>query len=417
MESAKAADMTAKGSFSRRDFCKAAGAYLLVGGSGFGSHRNRDEKPAEAFDVAAIDRARILSAAQHYLEQSPLTVTASTNGRSPGGKHDYFSDGDYFWPDPENPYGPYIALDGMSNPNNFVEHRHFLMRLSLQVPALTAAWQITGQQRYAEHAARHLRAWFIDESTRMNPNLQYAQAQRGKATGTNWGVIDTIHLVEVARAIEVLKSSNILSKNELDGIKKWFADYLEWLTTHPHGVEERETKNNHATCWVMQVAAFSHLTENQDLAGYARQRLKAVLIPGQMASDGSFPLEMKRTKPYCYSLFNLDAMATICQILSSPQDNLWNFELRDGRGMRKAVAFMIPYIRNKKSWPLPPDIAYDKEWPMRQCALLFGGLAYERPDYLDLWKTLPADSTVNEVIRNFFIRQPVLWVQTRSHNA
>jgi hypothetical protein len=129
-----------------------------------------------------------------------------------------------------------------------------------------------------------------------------------------------------------------------------------------------------------------------------------------MKSDGSFPLEMSRTKPYGYSLFNLDAMATICQILSTPQDNLWVFRLADGRGISKAVAFMEPYIRNKKSWPLPPDVLFANDWPMRQCSLLFAGLALNRPDYLQLWKTLPADSNVEEVIRNFFIRQPVLWV-------
>ena len=48
---------------------------------------------------------------------------------------------------------------------------------------------------------------------------------------------------------------------------------------------------------------------------------------------------------------------------------------------------------------------------MRQCSLLFVGLAFDNPDYLELWKTLKADSTVEEVIRNFFIRQPVLWVE------
>ncbi len=107
---------------------------------------------------------------------SPITVTASTSSRSAGGKHDYFSEADYFWPDPKNPDGPYIQRDGMSNPNNFVDHRRFLIRLSLQVPELTAAWRITGEQRYAAHAVRHLRAWFIDPATRMNPNLQYSQA-------------------------------------------------------------------------------------------------------------------------------------------------------------------------------------------------------------------------------------------------
>ena len=248
----------------------------------------------------------------------------------------------------------------------------------------------------------------------MNPNLQYAQAIQGRVTGRGTGIIDTIHLVEVVRAIQVLKSSTALTKTELGGIQKWFADYLQWMTTHPYGIAEREAKNNHGTCWVMQVAAFAQFTGSQELTAYARDRLKSVLIPGQLASDGSFPLELKRTKPYGYSLFNLDAMATICQILSTSQDSLWNFGLPDGRGMRKAVAFMAAYIRNKKSWPLPPDVMYDKEWPMRHCALLFAGLAFDRSDYINLWKSLPADSTVEEIIRNFFIRQPALWVGTKS---
>jgi hypothetical protein len=129
-----------------------------------------------------------------------------------------------------------------------------------------------------------------------------------------------------------------------------------------------------------------------------------------MAADGSFPQEMRRTKPYGYSLFNLDAMATICQILSTPQENLWAFELADGRGMRKAMEFMTPYIRDKKSWPLKPDVMYDREWPMRHCNLLFAGRALDKRDYIELWKTLKADSAVEEVVRNFFIRQPVVWL-------
>jgi hypothetical protein len=120
---------------------------------------------------------------------------------------------------------------------------------------------------------------------------------------------------------------------------------------------------------------------------------------------------MSRTKPYGYSLFNLDAMSTICQILSTPAENLWTFELPDGRGIRKAVAFMAPYIRDKSKWPKAPDVMYDQEWPMRQCSLLFAGLAFGNSDYIELWKTLKADSTVEEVIRNFFIRQPVFWVE------
>jgi hypothetical protein len=362
-------------------------------------------------NVAAFDRARVIKAANKYLSEKPSTITAASSPRSAGGRHDFFSEADYWWPDPKDPNAPYLQRDGMSNPNNFVEHRRALMRLSVQVPALVAAWKITRDKRYARHAATHLRAWFIDESTRMNPNLQYAQAIHGRVTGRGIGIIDTIHLVEVARAIEIMKDSGALSMTELGAVTQWFRDYLSWMTTSKNGIEEREAKNNHGTCWVMQVAAFAQLTGDQKLLDYCRDRFKKVLVPNQIAADGRFPEELRRTKPYGYSLFNLEAMATIAQLLSTPQDNLWTFETVDRRGLRYAFGYMWPFIKDKKSWPLARDVMYDEEWPMRQSALLFGGLAYGKPDYLELWKTLPADSTVEEVIRNFFIRQPVLWVR------
>ena len=362
-----------------------------------------------ALTVAAFDRARILKAANEYLSDPPITITASHSPRSAGGMHDFFSEGDYWWPDPQNPGGPFVQRDGMSNPDNFVEHRRALMRLSVQVPALAAAWRITRNDRYAKQAARHLHAWFVDPSTRMNPNLQYAQAIHGRFTGRGIGIIDTIHLVEVARAIEILEESSALSMTDSGGIKQWFTDYLQWMISSKNGIEEREAKNNHGTCWVMQVAAFAQLVGDEKLLAYCRDRFKTVIVPNQIAADGSFPQELRRTKPYGYSLFNLEAMATICQILSTRADNLWIFE-SDGRGMRRAIEYMVPFIRDKKTWPLKPDVMYDSEWPMRQSSLLFAGLAFARADYIELWKKLPADSRVEEVIRNFFVRQPVLWV-------
>lgn len=382
--------------------------YLLISVAGSALAR------PSAIDVAAFDRDRILKAANQYLEELPATITSSTSSRSAGGMHGYFSEGDYWWPDPKNPGGPYIQRDGMSNPGNFNDHRRYLMRLSVQVPALAAAWKLTKDPRYAKHAAEHLRAWFIDESTRMSPHLKYAKAIHGRVSGRGLGIIDTLHLVEVARAIEVLEGSRVLASSELKAIKQWFADYLRWITTDQYGIDEREAANNHGTCWVLQVAAMARLTGNQELTSYCRDRFKTVLVPNQMAADGSFPQELRRTKPYGYSLFDLEAMAAICQLLSTPKDNLWTFELADGRGMRKAMEFMAPYIRNKKSWPYPSDVMYDENWPMRQSSLLFAGLALGRAEYIELWKKLPADSRVEEVVRNFFVRQPVLWVSNRT---
>jgi hypothetical protein len=366
--------------------------------------------PAQPLDLAAIDRTRILTAADRYLRDSPRTITATSSPRSAGGTHDYFSEGDYWWPDPANADGPYVQRDGMTNPDNFVGHRRALMRLSLHVPALVAAWSITRDRRYADHAVRHLRAWFIDGKTLMNPHLLYAQAITGRVTGRGIGIIDTIHLVEVVRATATLETAGVLSATERDGVRNWFNKYLTWMTTHEYGIAERDATNNHGTCWVMQVSEFARFTGRADLMEFCRTRYKTVLVPSHMAADGSFPRELGRTKPYGYSLFNLDAMAMVCQILSSPNDNLWTFELPDGRGMRKALGFMAPFIADKKAWPHKRDVMYFDDWPVRQPSLLFGGLALDKPAYLALWRTLDPDPTVEEVVRNFFVRQPVLWL-------
>jgi len=160
----------------------------------------------------------------------------------------------------------------------------------------------------------------------------------------------------------------------------------------------------------MQVAAYSQLVGNEDIMNFCRNRFKEVLLPNQMTEDGSFPLELSRTKPYNYSLFNLDAMAAICQILSTNNDILWQFTLPDGRNMRKGIEFMYPYIADKSKWKYKPDVMFFEFYPVRQTSLLFGGLAYGEEKFIDLWKKLNPDPVNEEIIRNFPIRQPVLWV-------
>jgi hypothetical protein len=361
-------------------------------------------------DIAAIDRARVLAAARRYLSEQPLTVTAASSPRSAGGRHDFFSEGDYWWPDPNNPDGPYVQRDGMTNPDNFVAHRKAMVRLSLHVPALAAAWLLTSDRRFAQHAASHLRAWFVDDETRMNPNLQYAQAIHGRFTGRGTGIIDTLHLVEVARAASVVERASVLTDAERGRVRRWFDEYVTWMTTHKYGTDERDAKNNHGSCWVLQVAEFARLAGRPALLDYCRDRFKTVLVPGQIAADGSFPEELRRTKPYGYCLFNLDALTTICQALSTPTDNLWTFKTPERRGIEDAVAFMFPFIADKKSWPAAHDVMYFDQWPVRQPSLLFAGLAYSNPKYIALWRTLNPDPTEDEIIRNFFIRQPLLWV-------
>jgi hypothetical protein len=361
-------------------------------------------------DIWRLEYDRTLKAAEELLQDEPITITAFQCPRSSGQLHDFYSEGDYWWPNPENPDGPYIQRDGMSNPDNFVEHRQAMIRFSIHVGTLTSAYRLTGDQKYADAAIKHLQAWFVDEPTRMNPNLQYAQAIKGVSKGRGIGIIDTVHLIEVARSAQILEHAGVLQGECLRGTKKWFADYVQWMTTSPNGLEEMHAANNHGTCWVMQVAAFASFADDGQQLTACRKRFKEVLLPDQMAADGSFPRELRRTKPYGYSLFNADAMATICQILSTPQDNLWNYSTADGRNMHTATEFLFPFVQDKSKWPYRHDVMFWEFWPVRSPLLLFSGLAYHETKYLDLWKTLEVNPGNTEVIRNLPIRHPVLWI-------
>ncbi len=360
--------------------------------------------------VIEVLQKDIIAQANWAMVQQPITITAEQCERSAGGLHDFYSEGDYWWKNPEDPNGPYIQRDGQTNPDNFVAHRKAMIRFSQIVGSLASAYLITKDEKYVKQAFLHINAWFVDKNTLMNPSLLYAQAIKGKATGRGIGIIDTIHLMEVAQGIIVMQKAASVDKNNLQIIKNWFAQYLAWLTTHQYGIDEREAKNNHGTCWVMQVASFAKLTENQSLIDYCNNRFKTVLLPNQLENDGSFPLELKRTKPYGYSIFNLDAMATLCQILSDSKDNLWNFQLEDGRSMKKAIEFLYPFIENKSLWAFQKDVMYWEEWPVAQPFLLFGYQHLGTKNWFETWKNLEHFPKNDEVIRNLPIRNPLIWL-------
>lgn len=353
---------------------------------------------------------RILNKSSAYLIASPVTVTAFVSPNSEGGPNDFYSEGDYWWPDPENPEGPYIRRDGLTNPDNFVAHRKALMRFSEIVGTLTSAYLISGEQKYVDAAAEHLRAWFVDTGTRMNPTLLYAQAVKGHSSGRSIGIIDTIHLTEVARSVQILGAAGQLTPADENAITAWFGSYLNWLKTHPYGIQERQHPNNHAICWAMQAAAFADLVDDQAMLANIRVDFKEKFVGDMMASNGSFPAELARTKAYGYSLFVLDAMATLAQIASTSDDDLWHYRAQDGRGMRRAMNYMLPYINDKNLWPLTPDVLYWDEWPVRQPSLIFAAEAYGNNRYLVAWERLDPDPDEYEVLRNLPVRHPLLWL-------
>lgn len=355
-------------------------------------------------------RKDIISRADSLLNKKPVTITSFRCERSAGGIHDFYSEGDYWWPDPENAYGPYVQRDGMTNPENFVEHRKAMIRLSRIVGTLASAYKITGDEKYVIRALEHLRAWFVDKKTMMNPSLLYAQAVKGRFAGRGIGIIDTIQLMEVAQAVLVMEKAESADRELIAAVKSWFSEYLKWLMSHKYSRDEMNARNNHATCWVMQVASFARLTEDNEILEFCRNRYRDVLLPGQMAADGSFPEELKRTKPYGYSIFNLDAMTMVCLILTDREHDMINFTTQDGKCLRKGIEFLYPYVAEKSQWNYPADVMYFTEWPVAQPFLFFGALSFGEKKWFETWKSLEHFPEVDEVIRNLPVRNPVIWM-------
>ena len=399
---------------NRREFLKALGAMSI----GEGVLRSDSARAAQSegktlgFDLRAFEKARVLRLADSVLNAVPSSVTAVRCPRSAGGPHDFYSEGDYWWPDPNKPDGlPYVQRDGQSNPNNFLHHRLAVRDLRDAVAALGAVYRITADDRYATKAVELLRVFFLDPKTRMNPHLKYAQAIPGITPGRGIGIIDTLHLAEVPSAIAAMQTSPAFPAEVLAGLKQWFSDYVSWMTASKNGQDEANAGNNHAVAYWLQVASFAGFTGDEVKLAECRRRFKEVFIVKQMATDGSFPAELRRTKPYGYSIFQLDNMVTLCQVLSTTRDNFWVFTLPDGRGIRKAMEYLYPYLADKSTWPRKPDIQAWEGWPSRQPCLIFAGLALGEQRYLDLWKGLPPDPTNDEVRRNIAITQPLLWLK------
>jgi len=396
-------------------------------------------------DVAAIDHDRILAAAMRYLTQPPTPITALPCARSPGSPHDYYSEaepsalaegepnagasapagpGPKAGPSSTAPAGS-SAKPGASSapPQPFTAHRDALFALGLAVPALAAAHLLAGDERYAEHAAVWLRAWFVDPATRMTPRLDYGQVVTGQPVeGRFEGILETLPLVEVAQAIPFLASA--LSPSDRLALQAWFASYLRWITeTEDSGPRlpalARDRKDHHGTSWLLQASAYSLLTapvgdapRNESGAlDELRHRFRTVTLRAQIAADGSFPHELTSQAPYRYSLFNLDMMAAICQLLSTRFESLWEVQLEDGPGMRSAIAYHFPFIADRALWPFRADATHFDQLPARRASLLLAARAYQRPEYAALWKTLPPDPAAPDILRTLPLHQPLLWVR------
>jgi hypothetical protein len=324
----------------------------------------------------------LVQQAERELKTGPLSVMHKKLTPSSGDKHDYMSVGPYWWPDPSKPDGlPYIRRDGVINPdrNNAATDSEELHKMFGSVATLALAYRETGAEKFAEHAAELLRGWFLDPATKMNPNLNFGQAVPGRNEGRGTGIIDTAGLVELMRALPWLEKSKTWTAADREGMKQWFAKYLDWLQSSKNGREEADAANNHGTWYDAQVVCLALAVGRDDLAKKTLEAAKSKRIAAEIQPDGSQPRELERTKSFGYSAMNLRAFFELATLGDRVGVDLWNYETKDGRGIRKALDYMAPYMDASKAWQ------HEQIEPMNRLELATllrrAAIAYKEPRY------------------------------------
>lgn len=299
--------------------------------------------------VAALKK--LCAEADKRLSAAPFVITAKQHPQPGYDPHDYVSIARYGWPNPATPNGlPYVTRDGEPNPEEEEFDNRTWGHMLRAVRALAEGWYFTGEAKYAECAARQLRAWFLDPATRMNPNLNHAQMMRGKNQGSGTGLIDVREIPSLIDAVLLLRGAPGWTTADEQKLQAWFREYLVWLTTSKNGKKEAEATNNHGTWYDGQVVAIALFVGDREQARRVLERARTKRIAAQIEPDGAQPRELARTLSVMYTLFNLQAFFELAQLGEHAGVDLWSYRTPDGRSIRAALDWVLPYALNEKSW-------------------------------------------------------------------
>ncbi len=344
--------------------------------------------------VAALDR--LIALAEEALEEPIVSVVDKPAPPPSGDMHDYTSMARYWWPNPDTEDGlPYVGRDGQTNPEIFEYDRPRLQSLVDCVNSLSLAYFYTGDERYARNAAKRLRVWFLDDETRMNPHLRHAQFVPGVADGRKQGIVDTASMRWLPDSIRILEGSTALSAEDVQGLEDWFDRFRMWLLASEFGREELAMQNNHGAWCAMQLALYSLFVGDEATAAeilkFAQSR-----IAGHFEPDGSQPRELRRTRSMMYSQYNLRAHVFLAEMGERVGVDLWRYETEDGRGIRRGLEFLVPYLVGGEEWPyqeLSPPALHGSAPLFRRAAI-----SLNEPRYEEIVSELTAESPTSVVL-------------------
>ncbi len=346
----------------------------------------------------AAAKAALFARADAALTRPRYSVVDKTRLPASGNRHDYMSMGPYWWADPSKADGlPYIRRDGRFNPERDSDAFDVtrLEAMTTDVQALALAYYFTGQARYADKAVQQLRAWFLDQDTRMNPNFEHGQAIPGKVAGRAEGIIDAHRFPRVIESIGILQRGGKLQAGELQGLQAWFGALAQWMQDSRIGKEERAARNNHGLYYDTLLTHFALFAGDRALAERVAERAKVVRLAAQINSKGALTEELTRTRSLHYVTWTLNAAYDLADLGRCAGVDLWDYQARNGNGsLRKATDFIAAYAGDVAAWPYPELDKRDTQDFHK--AMLRAAWQWREPAYLQGARALAAGQAGSE---------------------
>lgn len=301
------------------------------------------------WDVTNIDAKGVVQSSDRFCQMPPVAVTDKPTSRS-GNKHNFEALSIYTWPDPNNPDGPYIVRDGQPNPEYKEYDLPRLEELVKRTGALSRAFYVTGDEKYYDAFCHQIDAWFITRKTKMKPNFEYNQfiPGRNNGKGNSAGLIDAYNFINVLEAVRLVESKRSLGNSRTKKLKKWFKSFAHWMQTSEMGMQEARATNNHGTAYDITLYVIGKYIGDDAACQSILDQFAERRINPQIQPDGSQPEELKRTKAFNYSVYNLQHLVDFCII----QRNLGNDYLNgDGRRIKTAIEYLDQFVGHRDLFP------------------------------------------------------------------
>lgn len=287
--------------------------------------------------------------------EMPLESVTFKRFTPPGGnKHDYMSISRYWWPTSREGDGtPWVRKDGQTNPTTQSDDvdRQRLGRFLKTVNTLSLAYYFSNNEAYAQKAINFVNTWFLDEKTKMNPHLAYAQMVPGNPKSRSSGILDGrgigTHLLD---SLVLISTSTHWSNTQQNNMDQWLTSYLTWLTKDKLGRSALKKSNNHGSWYRYHVAAVAwYLNDIPTVKKMIEATKKSIFI--QIDGQGKQKHELNRTRSYFYSYFNLDAQTRIAIIANKLGIDLWRYKSPSGTQLITAIDYMTTYSDGTVKWP------------------------------------------------------------------